>query len=69
MSLPEYDSLGCAKCGEPDKIKKLYMAERTTELFGMYPFQERLLPEPIPEHMLRTCEVCGYDWMEAPRDA
>lgn len=62
--LPAYSGLKslCVKCGWEYSADTLYVAEEYP------PPSTRPLCERIPEHLRRTCQNCGYAWVEACKE-
>lgn len=61
---PPYDEYAeCAKCGHFDSST----AYKSGEVWDA-PGSVTLLYES-PEHLLRTCRRCGFQWKEAPLDS
>ena len=52
MTLPDFDSILCAKCAYDGALTQYCDGSECTHVEG------------VEEHMHRQCKRCGYRWME-----
>ena len=62
--LPPYDiEARCAKCGSHGAAAVKYVAEVEPPSVTMATWP--VVDGGFPEHLRRTCDICGYSWVEA----
>lgn len=70
-TLPSFGSSArCQKCGHKEAdTEYVEQGEYEVIIVGLGGAKRIKRDVPIPEHLLRTCKNCGYEWKEACYDA